>query len=391
MIPATKCDTRFSIRYKTEHGENVYVMGSIPELGNWSDYKAKLTWTEGHVWTATILLPQQPFEYKYVVYNAHSKKVVWEGGRNRYCDLTGLSSLVLADTWEAFKIHFLLYYPLPEGVIMRINGGPESMGGWNVDGPKAMTLTPEDVPLPNGGKGRAWEFTAIVPVFTEKIHYKYTTYDAKDDVALWEREPTRALSIPEKASFSEVKKMKAEEGMEEARHSDLPVNGIIERFDVNFVSDINYDKIGTYPIFIGAYPQNEDDIKILAKLGVTGVLNVQTDIDMKHRQTDPARLKETYARHGIKMVHYPVHDFNPEDLSQKVRGGAECIDSLINEGRTVYVHCTAGMGRAPSMVIGYLVMYKKMSLDEAYNLVKENRKVVSPNMWALKKALVETK
>eukprot|EP00826_Nyctotherus_ovalis_P003085 TRINITY_DN10619_c0_g1_i9.p2 TRINITY_DN10619_c0_g1~~TRINITY_DN10619_c0_g1_i9.p2 ORF type:complete len:185 (+),score=40.36 TRINITY_DN10619_c0_g1_i9:298-852(+) len=180
--------------------------------------------------------------------------------------------------------------------------------------------------------------------------------------------------------------MKAEEGMEEARHSDLPVNGIIERFDVNFVSDINYDKIGTYPIFIGAYPQNEDDIKILAKLGVTGVLNVQTDIDMKHRQTDPARLKETYARHGIKMVHYPVHDFNPEDLSQKVRGGAECIDSLINEGRTVYVHCTAGMGRAPSMVIGYLVMYKKMSLDEAYNLVKENRKVVSPNMWALKKS-----
>jgi protein-tyrosine phosphatase len=388
MILNTRCIANFSVSYKTEYGQNVYVMGSLSELGNWKEYRAKLKWTEGHIWTCALSLPQQPFEYKYVVYNQRANSMVWESGRNRQCDLQSHTTITLNDVWESFRIHFLIYYPLSKGTVMRINGDPESLGSWNVYGPKNMSLTLKDVILPNGGQGKPWEFTIIVPNTTEFISYKYSTYDEKNDVAIWEREPTRILKIPGKASYTEIIQMKAEIGAAEATQVDIPLNGFIERFDVNFVSNINYDKIADYPIFIGAYPQHEEDIKILAKNGVTAVLNVQTEIDMEHRQTDPVKLREIYSKYNIKMIHYPIHDFNAEDLALKIRGAAECLSNLIAEGRTVYVHCTAGMGRAPSTVIGYLVIYKKIGLEEAYNLVKENRKVVNPNMWSLKKALI---
>lgn len=52
------------------------------------------------------------------------------------------------------------------------------------------------------------------------------------------------------------------------------VNGLIEKLDANFVSSLDFDKIGDYGIFIGPYPQIEKDIKKMKKAGVTSVLNV---------------------------------------------------------------------------------------------------------------------
>jgi hypothetical protein len=46
------------------------VVGSIPALGGWKDYKkAKLTWSEGHVWQLKdpIVSNTSVFQYKFVV------------------------------------------------------------------------------------------------------------------------------------------------------------------------------------------------------------------------------------------------------------------------------------------------------------------------------------
>lgn len=45
----------------------------------------------------------------------------------------------------------------------------------------------------------------------------------------------------------------------------------------------------------------------------------------------------------------------------------------------MYVHCTAGIGRAPQTVILYLCLYKKYSLDEALDLIKKKRYIANPN------------
>ncbi len=57
---------------------------------------------------------------------------------------------------------------------------------------------------------------------------------------------------------------------------------------------------------------------------------------------------------------------------------------MINEeGLKVYVHCTAGMGRAPAIVLVYLCLFKGMEPEEARVYVKSYRTVSVPNMTAV--------
>lgn len=121
---------------------------------------------------------------------------------------------------------------------------------------------------------------------------------------------------------------------------------------------------------------------------MTAVFNVQTDRDHDHRGVNWPQMLEFYKDYKIKPVHFPIHDFNEGDLSSKLFEGAKIINDLINkEGLKVYVHCTAGMGRAPAAVLVYLCLFKKISCwSNPTNVdlyVKSYRKVSVPNMKAV--------
>jgi len=46
---------------------------------------------------------------------------------------------------------------------------------------------------------------------------------------------------------------------------------------------------------------------------------------------------------------------------------------ISEQGKAVYVHCTAGMGRAPASVLVYLCLFKGMLPEEARVFVKTHR------------------
>jgi len=171
------------------------------------------------------------------------------------------------------------------------------------------------------------------------------------------------------------------------REIEILANSHIKRLDVNFVSELKFNKIGDHDIYIGPYPQNEEDISLLARSDITGVLNVQTDMDFAHRQINWNSNLKAFKRHDIEIVRYPIRDFDAEDLSQKLKGAAEKLKDLLQDGKSVYVHCTAGMSRAAATVIAYLVLYDTYSLEEAYEYVKFYRNIICPNMAVLSKVL----
>jgi len=97
---------------------------------------------------------------------------------------------------------------------------------------------------------------------------------------------------------------------------------------------------------------------------------------------------EYYAERNIKAVHFPIHDFNEGDLTSKIFEAAKILHEMIDkEGRHVYVHCTAGMGRAPASVLVYLCLFKKVKCwsnpTDVDKFVKSYRKVSVPNMRAV--------
>lgn len=108
-------------------------------------------------------------------------------------------------------------------------------------------------------------------------------------------------------------------------------------------------------IVVGSYPESPADIHTLRHaLGITAVLNVQTDEDHEYLGVDWPRLEALYRDSNVVVRRVPVKDFDPDDLSSKLPQGVAALRDLLAAGHDVYVHCTAGMGRSPNMVIAYL-------------------------------------
>ena len=94
--------------------------------------------------------------------------------------------------------------------------------------------------------------------------------------------------------------------------------------------------------------------------------------------------KEYYATNKLKFVHYPIYDFSDKDMRNKLRPAADALHHLVENKEIVYVHCTAGVNRSPSVISMYLCIYKNMTPSIAIHYVCLHRKWASPN-----KAIIE--
>ncbi|MEV0977889.1 carbohydrate-binding module family 20 domain-containing protein [Streptomyces sp. NPDC049915] len=82
-------------------GQNVYLTGSLPALGNWSTSSAiKLSPTNYPTWSAAVSIPANTsFEYKYIVKDG-AGNVTWESGSNRTYATGASGTVTLNDTWK---------------------------------------------------------------------------------------------------------------------------------------------------------------------------------------------------------------------------------------------------------------------------------------------------
>ena len=90
----------FSIDYRTNWGESVYLMGNIMELGGNIDAKAiKMAFDGGSRWSVTIALPEttESFTYGYIVRNEQGTvRTEWWGQRT-FTAVEGVSDYELID------------------------------------------------------------------------------------------------------------------------------------------------------------------------------------------------------------------------------------------------------------------------------------------------------
>ncbi len=127
-------------------------------------------------------------------------------------------------------------------------------------------------------------------------------------------------------------------------------------------------------VIIGAYPHSPRDIDALkTNYGVSAVLNVQTDDDMDYWGLDWPYLENHYRQSGIGVRRVPVRDFDADDLRRKLPQCVEVLDSLLKQGHNVYVHCSMGVNRSPSIVIAYLAWIQGWDLKEAVDYVRRIR------------------
>jgi protein-tyrosine phosphatase len=126
-------------------------------------------------------------------------------------------------------------------------------------------------------------------------------------------------------------------------------------------------------LLIGEYP-NEADIGWLKETyGITAVHNLQDDDDLLMNGLDDRGLAAEYNAHGIDYVRTPIQDGSADAMAERLEAALIDLRGLIAPGSRVYLHCNAGMNRAPTLAIAFLRAYRQMSLDEAMMLVKKLR------------------
>jgi len=122
-------------------------------------------------------------------------------------------------------------------------------------------------------------------------------------------------------------------------------------------------------LWIGSYVRPED-IAFLRQLGITAVLSLQTDRDLEYYGICLETLENAYEMFNIRLHRIPIRDFDRSEVAEHLAAGVrELAKTLSQPQAKVYVHCTAGINRAPTLVAAYLMREQRLTAREAYDFV----------------------
>jgi len=127
---------------------------------------------------------------------------------------------------------------------------------------------------------------------------------------------------------------------------------------------------------VGSYPQTPEDIEFLRSHGISAVVSLQSDADLRSRGIQWSIIWQLYTRARVAVARVPVTDFDRRDLGANLDRAVAEVHDFVEAGRKVYIHCNAGMNRSPSTVIAYLVAHRSMSLNQAITWLTDKHSCV---------------
>lgn len=128
-------------------------------------------------------------------------------------------------------------------------------------------------------------------------------------------------------------------------------------------------------IILGAIPLKNQLNALTEVEKVKAVLTMLEPFELKPGLVDPIN-KGDWKAHKVEHLHIEAQDFKGVQPDQ-IEEGVSFLEKKVAEGKTVYVHCKAGRGRSAAIVVAFLMKKYKLSLDEAYKLVKQKRPQIS--------------
>ena len=119
-------------------------------------------------------------------------------------------------------------------------------------------------------------------------------------------------------------------------------------------------------LYIGS-ESNAKDLEELSSEQIRNIVNVTSHVPLYHSE-------------HLQYCHLPADDTQKQNLLEYFDQAYSFIHTAIENNEKVLVHCVAGISRSPAIVIGFLMRYAKMTMNDAYDFVKRKRSIVSPNL-----------
>lgn len=119
-------------------------------------------------------------------------------------------------------------------------------------------------------------------------------------------------------------------------------------------------------IAVGGGIWNEENMAELVRMGVSHIIDMQIEFDDRP-------LARPY---DVAVLYNPIDDdFQPKPPDVFQRGVEFALEALDSPENKVYIHCAAGVHRAPMMTLA-LLRTLGWSLDDAKELIQGRRYVV---------------
>jgi protein-tyrosine phosphatase len=126
-------------------------------------------------------------------------------------------------------------------------------------------------------------------------------------------------------------------------------------------------------LWVGRFVRPKD-VKLLQQMGITTVVSLQSNEDLDFYNIRLKKLIETCDEAGIELRRVAIPDFDEDAMAADLeRGVAELEAALTPKWAKVYLHCTAGVNRAPTVAAAYLVRTLGIPAQEAYEFIVARR------------------
>jgi protein-tyrosine phosphatase len=126
-------------------------------------------------------------------------------------------------------------------------------------------------------------------------------------------------------------------------------------------------------LWVGSYIQTEE-VKLLRKMEISAVISLQSDQDLAEYNISLKKLLKAYDLEGIEYRRIPTTDFSKQALAANLAKAVEELEDVLRpRWARVYVHCTAGINRGPTLAAAYLIKTQGLSAKDACDLVLARR------------------
>ena len=128
-------------------------------------------------------------------------------------------------------------------------------------------------------------------------------------------------------------------------------------------------------LIIGALPLDDSDVRMLATLGVSRVLNLVEDDEYPRgaRRTVERALADT----GIEERRLSSEDYGGLTPALLESATAQ-VNAWLDDGEVVYLHCRAGWQRSAAVAAGAIAVRDGIGLNSALLQVQKQRSTADP-------------
>jgi protein-tyrosine phosphatase len=128
-------------------------------------------------------------------------------------------------------------------------------------------------------------------------------------------------------------------------------------------------------LFVGAYPLDEDDVSMLARLGIQRVLNLVEDDE--YRAGEREAVEAAFAAAGIEEHRRRLVDYGGLPAAE-LEAAAQEVSAWLDEGVRSYLHCRAGWQRSAAIAAAVVALREGVDIDDALAYVQYRKPSADP-------------